>query len=207
MPDKIDWAVVFATLVGPILAVLVTLWAQARDNRRRNRMELFSNMMRSRRNPTAIEFVGSLNLVPVHFHADRQVIAKYGELIALFEDSAWRSKDLEAIRRINDKVETSTAYLLSAMSKALGVPIEQLAILKGAYAPQGWADEEQEQKGLRLDLRRVLTGERPLVVLPLDPRPAHPTKSEGTPEDAAKIDAPQSVPMPANGTGGGDVVP
>lgn len=192
LPEKIDWAVVAATLIGPIVAVIITLWAQARDSRRRNRMDLFANMMRSRRNPTSTDFVGSLNLVPVHFHADRQVIAKYAELIALLEDNAWRSKDMDAIRSINEKVDLAIAYLLSSMSKALGVPIEQLAILRGAYAPQGWADEEQQQHGLRRELRRVLTGEHPLVVLPLDPRPVHKQNEEPSHAPQTQPDGPAS---------------
>lgn len=165
----VDWAVVIATFVGPIVAVGITLWAQARDNRKRNRMELFSNMMRSRRNPTANEFVGSLNLVPVHFHSDQTVIARYAELMAIFSDKMWRSKDPDDLRQINEKVELAIAYLLSAMSKVLGVPIEQLAILRGAYVPQGSVDEEQLNRDIRLAMRDLLHGQRFLPVLPVPP--------------------------------------
>ncbi|MCB5177580.1 DUF6680 family protein [Microvirga lenta] len=172
----VDWAVVIATFVGPIVAVGITLWAQARDSHKRNRMELFSNMMRSRRSPTAIEFVGSLNLVPVHFHSDQAVISRYADLMAIFSDSSWRSKDQEAIRQINEKAELAIAYLLSAMSRVLGVPIEQLAILRGAYAPQGWADEEQLNRETRLLLRDLLSGHRFLPVLPV---PHPPPSDEG----------------------------
>jgi hypothetical protein len=184
-----DWAVVIATFVSPIVAVGITLWAQARDSRNRNRMELFSNMMRSRRSPTAIEFVGSLNLVPVHFHADREVIARYAELMAVFEDTAWRSKDKETIQRIHEKTETTIAYLLSAMSVVLKVPIEQLAILRGAYAPQGRADEEQENRQVRLLLRDMLSGARALAVMPIPP-PAPPESTDAVSSYSA--DEPES---------------
>ncbi|WP_445503146.1 DUF6680 family protein [Microvirga sp. G4-2] len=174
MFGNVDWAVVLATFVSPIVAVGITLWAQARDNRNRNRMELFSNMMRSRRNPLSIEFVGSLNLVPVHFHADRLVIARYADLMAVFGDSAWRSQDQQAIQQLNEKADLAIAYLLSAMSVVLKVPIEQLAILRGGYAPKGWADEEQLNQELRSSIREVLAGKRflPVLAFPAPPQPA-----------------------------------
>jgi hypothetical protein len=113
--------------------------------------------------------VGSLNLVPVHFHADKAVIGRYADLMAIFADGAWRSNEPETIRQINEKVELAIAYLLSAMSRVLGVPIEQLQILRGAYAPQGWADEEQLNREVRLMLREMLGGRRYLTVRVVDP--------------------------------------
>lgn len=158
----IDWAIVASTFVGPIVAVMITLWYQENSLRKRSRQELFVSMMRSRRNPTNLEFVGALNLVPVHFYADKEVMKRYADLIAVFDDTAWFVP--EARIRLNEQADLKIAYLLSAMSRAVGRPVEQLQILRGAYAPQGWQDEEQAQKALRTALIEVATGQRPLPV-------------------------------------------
>ncbi|PWE56236.1 hypothetical protein DEM27_12480 [Metarhizobium album] len=160
--SNIDWAVVAATFIGPIFAVVITLWYQERSSRMRSRQELFVAMMRTRRHPTNADFVGALNLLPVHFYADKSVMERYVELIAVFDDLAWFTP--QARPRLNEQADLRVAYLLSAMSKAVGRPVEQLQILRGAYAPQGWQDEEQALKSLRAALSEIASGVRPLRV-------------------------------------------
>lgn len=170
----VDWAVVAATFVGPVVAVIITLWYQERSLMKRSRHELFVSMMRSRRHPTNPEFVGALNLVPVHFYADGEVMKRYAELLAVFDSPSWNIP--EALQGLHDQANLKVAYLLSAMSKAVGRPVEQLQILKGAYAPQGWADDEQAARMLRRSLTEVASGQRPLPVFVVQPSapPAEP---------------------------------
>ncbi|MBD9373194.1 hypothetical protein IB238_11245 [Rhizobium sp. ARZ01] len=160
--SNIDWAVVLATLVGPIVAVGITLWHQSRSSTIEGRRELFVTMMKTRRHPTNSEFVGALNLVPVHFYGDKNVMERYSDLMKTFDDAMWLNS--EAVPRLVDQVETKVAYLLSEVSKAVGRPVEQLHVLRGAYAPQGWQDEEVAQKRMRDALSSVLSGERPVSV-------------------------------------------
>ena len=75
-----------------------------------------------------------------------------------------------------EKVDLNIAYLLSAMSQSVGAPVEQLHILRGAYAPQGWADEEEKQKSLRDQVQRLLSGE---IALPVVLRPPLTPTDEG----------------------------
>lgn len=159
---NVDWAVVAATFVGPIIAVVISLWHQERSIQKRSRQELFVSMMRTRRHPTNAEFVGALNLVPVHFFSDKAVMQRYAALIAVFDDTAWFVA--EARGKLHEKADLNVAYLLSAMSRAVGRPVEQLQILRGGYAPQGWQDEEQAQRALRSALTEIVSGQRPLPV-------------------------------------------
>lgn len=164
----VDWAVVLATFVGPVVAVVITLCYQERSARNRSREDLFVAMMRTRRTPTNIEFVGALNLVPVHFWRDKLVMKRYAELMAVFSDPSWHVVD--ARLRLIEQVDMKVAYLLSELSKAVKRPVEQLEILRGAYAPQGWKDEEQAQADLRNSLAQLLGGARalPVFILPND---------------------------------------
>ncbi|MBW9090071.1 hypothetical protein JNB91_19875 [Rhizobium wenxiniae] len=168
--SKVDWAVVLATFVGPIVAVGITLWYQERSSRNKSREDLFVSMMRTRRMPTNIEFVGALNLVPVHFWKDKLVMQRYSELMAVFSDPSWNV--IDARLRLIEQVELKVAYLLSELSKAVGRPVEQLEILRGAYAPQGWKDEEQAQADLRSALAQLLSGARALPVFVLSGTPS-----------------------------------
>jgi hypothetical protein len=47
--------------------------------------------------------------------------------------------------------------------------VEQLDILEGNYIPQGWNDEEWEQRVVRKSLVEVLGGRRPILFQPYTP--------------------------------------
>lgn len=181
--SQIDWAVVAATLFGPIFAVAITLWHQSRSEERRCRADLFAAMMRYRRHPASPEFVGSLNIVPVHFRKHYLVMQRYSELMELFEDAQWSNKDEQIRRRLLDRVDTKIAYLLSAISEALGQKIEQLQILKGGYAPQGWQDDENMMRSSRLQLQALLEGKAalPVIVVPNQIMPPPPNSDGAVP--------------------------
>jgi len=160
--SQVDWAVVLATFCGPILAVLVTLWHQGRSVRKDVQRSVYSTMMRYRRHPTSLDFVGAFNLVPVHFHNNKKIMENYGKVLEIVNDASWSQRD--AAGRLNENFRSAVAKLLSNMSRAVGLPVDQLTILNGAYAPQGWADDEQDQRVLRHSLMGVLVGARPLPV-------------------------------------------
>ncbi len=161
--ENFDWAVIIATFLGPISAVVITLWSQDRLLKRQERRQLLSTMMRYRRDIISTEFVGALNLVPVHFGQRASVMDRYSNLMKTFGDVGWKVPD--AVPALNDRVETEVAYLLSEMSKVVGSNIDQLHILRGAYAPQGWANEQDKRNRIQDGLLDILEHRRALPVL------------------------------------------
>ena len=73
-------AVVFATLTGPLLAVLVTRTRDQRGQRRSRQMEVFRALMRSRRSSLSLEYVTALNTVEVEFPGVKPVGSAQREL-------------------------------------------------------------------------------------------------------------------------------
>jgi hypothetical protein len=189
-----DWPIVLATFIGPIVAVAITLWHQSRERVRRERDQLFATMMRLRRHPLMTEYVGALNLVPVHFSRDTNVMRRYEEIYALLNDPAWELP--AAVARLNERVEVASAHLLSTMAVAQGVKIDQLQILRGAYAPRGWQDEENILRALRMSLLSALQGGA-LRVAPMNApaqegggRPGHPDLGSGPGAPSGPLDSP-----------------
>jgi hypothetical protein len=74
-------AVVIATLVGPVLAVVVTRLVDDHRQRRARQMELFRALMAGRRTPLSIERVKALNLVEVEFYKKPEIEVAYSELM------------------------------------------------------------------------------------------------------------------------------
>lgn len=59
--------------------------------------------------------------------------------------------------------------LIYEISKVLKFKVEQLDILEGNYIPQGWNDDDWEQKLVRKALIDVLSGRRPILFQAFNP--------------------------------------
>ena len=70
---------------------------------------------------------------------------------------------------MSGQAESKIAELLHEMAKVLSVKIDQIRILRGAYALKGWQDEEVRTEAGREQLQKVLRGEVPIAVVVLTP--------------------------------------
>ena len=77
-----DIAIVFATLLGPILAVQAQSFVERHRARRNRRQNIFYVLMRTRATPLAPDAVNALNSVPLEFYKDRVIIDAYSAFIA-----------------------------------------------------------------------------------------------------------------------------
>jgi len=136
------WAVVLATMSGPILAVVISMVMQNRTMAALRRHWVFSTLMGLRGATLSNEHVKALNVVQVEFHSSPKVIA------------AWK----QFLEHLNTPSTTETAEnwwlkhrdllneLLMQIGKALGIPTEGVDVTRGGYYPKGWADREQDQQ-------------------------------------------------------------
>lgn len=160
--QNVDWAVVAATFLGPIFAVLLTLWLQDRSATFQTRMSTFQVMMRLRRHPTHMDFVGAYNLVPVHFHGVKKVVDAFREVQKVVNDKAWQMPD--AAPQLNRDHEFALGRLLVEMSAVLGIRVDAADVQNGAYAPKGWETEKERDDAMKAALWGVLVGASPLSI-------------------------------------------
>jgi hypothetical protein len=157
-----DWAVVAATFLGPIFAVLITLWLQDRSATNQTRMNTFQVMMRLRRHPTHMDFVGAFNLVPVHFHGVKKVVDAFREVQRVLNDKGWKVP--EAAPQLNRDHEFALGKLLIEMSAVLGIKVDAADVQNGGYAPEGWQTEKEREDAMKGALWAVLVGASPLNI-------------------------------------------
>jgi len=149
-----------ATLVGlflgPVFAVLITLWHQDRKQKRDAKERLFVTLMAYRKTaPISLEWAQALNLIDVIYARHPKVIQAWHDLYDYFHVKPMDPKQLEH-KRIT---------LLSAMAMAIGFPLEQVDIDR-CYIPQAHSDEAQRNYELAVELLRVLKGTERLSVVP-----------------------------------------
>lgn len=161
-------AIVFATLLGPVLAVCVTRRTDDYRRLRERRTEIFRALMGSRRVPLSPDKVRALNMIEIDFHGVRAVQSAYQEVInhATLSGPApadWAERHRSLMTR-----------LLSEIATVLGYSLQQLDLLEGGYYPQPFIDIELEQQAVRRSLIEVLSGRRPLLTSSAAPTPPSP---------------------------------
>ena len=82
------WAIVIATFMGPIFAVWISLWREARNERQSRRFYIFRTLMATRKIAMSREQVDALNLVETEFQGVPSVQSAYAGYVShLYQDS------------------------------------------------------------------------------------------------------------------------
>jgi hypothetical protein len=153
-----DGLTIAALVLGPLLAVGATRLVDGWREKRNKRTELFKILMRTRGVRLSPEHVGALNLVEIEFYKEQKVLDALEKYFQhLNDDSAkpnWAQKSVHLFTK-----------LLSEMARSLGYEIEQLQILTGGYAPQGWETTETRQTKIQEKLLALLEGKSSLPVV------------------------------------------
>src|SRR2546428_12924040 len=104
-------AIVLATALGPLAAVLITLWHQDRKQKRDAKERLFVTLMAHRKSaPIALEWARSLNLIDVLYAEHPKVIRAWHDLYDYFYMKPLDQKQLDHKRMT----------LMSEMARAIG---------------------------------------------------------------------------------------
>ena len=166
---------IIAIIVGPVLAVLVTRLSDDRRLKRQRRMAVFRDLMRTRRMRLTPDHVGALNLVEIEFDGEIHVIEAWRNYMAHLSKRIEPTWTQEQTDQFLGEQEKLLARLLHAIAKSLKFQIDQLDIFQGGYLPEGWADEDRQQRALRLLLIELLRGNRGLPITPvINPTPQMP---------------------------------
>lgn len=162
-------ATAFAALIGPIAAVWITRRSDDRKEIRARRMEIFRTLMRTRKMPIHFEHVGALNLIEVEFVNDPGVIKAWKAYLKNLSEPIETSSNNQVQNRARQDRRNLLTKLIHEISIVLKFDVQQLDILEGSYLPQGWDDDDWEQKVLRKALIDMLDGHRPILVQSFTP--------------------------------------
>jgi hypothetical protein len=156
-------AIVGATIIGPIAAVTITLWYQARSQRYQRRLNVFRALMQWRGNWLNPEWVSALNLVPVEFAGHSDILQSFGSLIDKFGDRGFAAQGEELSQAYN-RAEVVFVELMQKIARALKIDLSGFDLRTRFYAPSGWLKEQQAVQALRADAASLLNGERSISV-------------------------------------------
>lgn len=127
---------IIAIIVIPIFAVLIGQWLQNGSEKRKDKVRVFSHLMSYR----AIGYVDQqsvniLNLIPIVFNDDKNVIEKYNIYLKSLNI---KTKDFPQKQK---EIENNKTKMLEEMAKNLGYKNINWEIIQNPYLPQGLINE------------------------------------------------------------------
>jgi hypothetical protein len=185
-----DFAIVFATLLGPVLAIQAQRWIEVHRERRRAKDQIFRTLMATRAASLSQEHVRALNLIELEFGRGKKEKA-------IME--AWRSYHAHLNTRMSDDEAWGNRRLdlfidlLHEMAKYLEYPFDKTQIRTSVYALVAHGAYEEEAEQIRKLLLKLLKGESSLPVSEGPPRQPKPQPPPNLPPRGIP---PQVIPPP-----------
>lgn len=138
---------IIAVVLGPIVAVIITLWYQSRKEKREAKIRLFLSLMAHRKSmPPTFERVNSLNLIDVVFANHPKVLQLWHEYYDLLHTQPsnfeqWEHKHID---------------MLSEMGQALGYKKLKQTEIEKFYTPVAHGTQAELNEKTQRELLRVL---------------------------------------------------
>ena len=154
----IEWLTIVAILVGPIVAVGITLWIEDRRKKHEAKLITLRILMSTRDLPSDPSYQIAVKLVPIEFHGCSAVIDGHREFLEA-TNADTEGKTPEQLRAINDRISVKLTRLLFEMSRAAGLKIRETDIQTGSFGTRGffYRDEimQDSQRAMR-DVANIL---------------------------------------------------
>lgn len=166
-----DWAIVFATLLGPILAVQAQKFVERSREKQNRRLWIFRTLMTTRAASLSTPHVEALNTIAIDFYGWRPRFRSVIDAWKVYLDHLSQDQVDAAVwgqKRIDLFVE-----LLYKMAPTVGYKFTKVEISREIYSPRAHAQVEQDQQTIREGFARIFKGDAALplniVSFPTDP--------------------------------------
>jgi hypothetical protein len=153
-----DIAIVFATLVGPVLAIWASEWRQKNRQNQERKEWVFRTLMTTRSARLHPDHIQALNYIAFAFADQPKIVDAWGLYFAHLNTDQGTTQDSNA--RWHDKSNTLLAELLHQMATHLNIAFSKTDIAQPSYYPRGYEMTEADQQELRKLLLQVLRNER-----------------------------------------------
>jgi len=179
-----NWAIIFATLIGPILAIQAQRAIEALRERQHRKTHVFEQLMATRRARLSPEHVRALNMIDLVFYGRRVMGVQRRSSAEQHVLDCWKEyldhlnnrDESEPIAQWVAKGDELFTNILHAISIAIGYRFDRVQLKRGAYSPIAHGEIEEEQNELRKAFLSLVTGKHALkmnvVSMPIDPEVA-----------------------------------
>ena len=144
---------IIAVVLGPVVAVAITLFYQRFKEKRDIKHRAFLLLMAHRKSiPPNYSMVEALNTLDVVFSTNRAIV------------DLWHKYYMLLAQRPSQERDHTWLELLSAIARDLRYPTVKQTDLDKFYVPQGFVDQYELQTRIQTEFLRVLKNTAALVV-------------------------------------------
>jgi hypothetical protein len=153
-----DWIMILAVFLGPITAVQLTRFLDARTAAKQRKLDIFKTLMSTRQYTTNWEHVMTLNRIDLEFSSKnakgKSVVEAWKAYLDLLNDKTmtpeqWGTKRLDLL-----------VDLLHKMSIVLDYDFDKTHIKNSSYSPMAHGNIDTQQNAIRQGLLEVLEGKK-----------------------------------------------
>ncbi|WP_146148891.1 DUF6680 family protein [Pseudaminobacter soli (ex Li et al. 2025)] len=167
----VDLVTIAAIVLGPILAVAADRFQRQWAEKRQRRLEVFRDLMRTRKARLDPMHVGALNLVDLEFYGCRPVT---GALRTYINHLFSPMPNPDEHDRFSEQRNDLLMDLLHEMGRELGYSYDRRDLERLSYGPRGWTDDQDLQRHNMTLLNQMLQGRIALPVTPMQPTAQNP---------------------------------
>ena len=186
-----ETATIIAIILGPALAVIVSLCIEHIREKRRRKWKIYYELMKRRDEPLTM-FSDALNLIHVEFHGKKKVIKAWEDLFnylgeTLPSEGQTQEQIEKALKKGRKKRNRLFAILLQEMSRVLGLKqIDYRFISETVYGPIGKRKERSMKKIMNQKIIAFLSGESPIAIKEIKKSSDSSSKSDPSDKDIKK---------------------
>ncbi|MCD9528132.1 DUF6680 family protein [Photobacterium carnosum] len=153
-----DWVMILAVFLGPIVAVQLTKYLDAKKDKRQRKLDIFKTLMTTRSYSTSWDHVMTLNRIDLEFERsnsrEKAVIEAWKQYLDLLGDKTitgeqWGTKRIELL-----------VELLYKMALVLDYDFDKTHIKNSSYSPVVHGNIDMQQAKIREGLIDILEGKR-----------------------------------------------
>ena len=133
-----EWLTLIAILVGPVVAVIVTLATEARRRTREQQAQTLRMLLSTRHLPSDPAYSTAINMIPIDFNRESGVMAAWNNYITSIR---FRSTPEGADAHQQDII-TKQTKLIFQMTKSLDYKLDETDIQSTAYAAEGFINRD-----------------------------------------------------------------
>jgi hypothetical protein len=180
-----EWITIAAIIIGPMVAVAITLWIERRRKQRETKLITLRMLLTTRDFPSDPSFQVAIKLVPVEFDDCSAVLSAHRAFLEAANVNA-DGKSQDEQKAIAERTTEALVRLLFEMSRAVGLKIKEDDIQKGSFGTRGFlyrdALLQDSQRAMR-DIATILAIQTKLLA-----------QQPVTPEDGKFVD--ERLPKP-----------
>jgi len=129
-----EWLTLIGIVIGPIVAVLITLWREDYRRQQEARTQIVRMLINARGMPSDPTYSSAINLVPVEFNSEPTVITAWSAYVGL----ARTATTPEGQYRHDEMLKAKQTTLIYSILKVLKIDISETDINTQSYYSDGF---------------------------------------------------------------------